>query len=146
MRQLLVSELPVGGTLVRLRRAVFVHQADLDARAGAIELTFDGGLVALIRVAGDGESLVIEGRPWAVHFPEPVSSENQEFIWTSGSWEILDVGDAVWSYRQFVGRSLTAVNSASGTVTLDFGGLGIQIVAVADQTRVTFFDANHVAP
>lgn len=143
-RLLAVSDLPVGALLTRFRRAFYVHQAHVEGSAGPIELSFETGLVAVFRVGGDGESVVIEDGPWKVHFPEPVIAENQEFIWTSGSWEIMDVGADIWSHRRFIGRTLTAVTGTPNTVTFDFDGLGMRMHTVADEERLTFSQADRI--
>src|SRR6516162_3600222 len=88
-----VHDIPVGARLRRLRRALFVLGADLAGDSGDLELSFDNGQVFSFGVAGNGESLAIEPNIWLVQFPEPVSPENQDFLWVSGKWEILDLGE-----------------------------------------------------
>jgi len=139
VRQLsLPSEFPIGSRLSKIRRALFVHGADLDGSVGELELSFDNGQVFSVGVAGNGESLAIEPHAWAEHFPEPVSPENQEFLWSSGKWEILDLGASLWSYRQYVGQKLIDVVPSNNSVLLMFDGLRIAINVVADDLRVEF--------
>lgn len=134
-----VHDIPDGSRLGRLRRAVFVQGADLDGTVGDLELSFENGRVFTFGVAGDGESLAIEPNPWTEQFPEPVSTENQEFLWVSGKWEILDLGAALWSYRQYVGRRLTRKDSqGANELLLDFDGFLMRIKVVADELHVAF--------
>ena len=134
-----VHDLPVGSILIKIRRAVFVLGATLSGDAGDLELSFENGQTFSFGVAGDGESLAIEPNPWPEQFPEPVSPENQAFLRLSGKWEIIDLGGLLWSYRQFLGRRLSAADAlgASG-LRLDFDGMPIRVEVIADELRVTF--------
>lgn len=138
MQRLSPSSIQTGPTLTRIRRAVFVLGADLST-GGSLELSFDDGQTFHLGVAGNGESLEILPGPWPEQFPEPVSPENREFLQTSGKWEILDLGASTWSYRQFVGRQLSAVRPIDGRgLRLDFDGMTIHVEVIADDLHTRF--------
>jgi hypothetical protein len=122
-----------------LRRAVFVVRAKVDGATGPIELTFDNGDTFCFDFAAGRADVLITPGAWAEQFPEPVSEVNQDFLWSSGKWEIVDFGSALWSYRQIIGRPLTGVQAlGSGGIRLDFDGIVIIIEAVADELCVDF--------
>jgi hypothetical protein len=135
----MVPEIPTGARLAGIRRAVFVSGADVDGATGSLELSFDHGQTLCFHVAGNGESISVEPGPWKTHFPEPLSPENQDFLWESGKWEIIDAGACLWSYRQFVGRRLSGITAIGDSgLVLEFGGMFIRIEAVADELHVSF--------
>jgi hypothetical protein len=130
---------PVGARVTRVRRILFVHGATVDGATGPVEVSFDDGSVALFEVVGGGDTLGVEWHPWQPHFPEPVAPENEEFLRTSGNWEVLDLGAATWSYRQYVGRRLTSAERLDErTAVLDFEGRGIHVEVAGDELYVTF--------
>jgi hypothetical protein len=134
-----VRDLPVGSTLAKIRRAVFVLGGDLAGDGGDLELSFENGQTFSFGVAGNGESLAIEPNRWPEYFTEPVSAENRAFIQSSGKWEILDLGELTWSYRQFLGRRLLAADCLGDSgALLDFDGMYIRVEVVADDLRVNF--------
>jgi hypothetical protein len=141
-----VHGIPVGARLAKVRRAVFVLGSDLSGNIGDLELSFDNGQVFSLGVAGDGESLAIEPNLWPIQFPDPVSTENQEFLWVSGKWEILDVGEGLWSYRQFIGRRLCSTETLdSNGLLLDFEGMLIRVEVIADETHLHFARSANLA-
>ena len=134
-----VHDLPVGSILIKIRRAVFVRGANISGDTGDLELLFDNGQTFSFGVAGDGESLAIESNPWSEQFPEPVTPENQAFLRVSGKWELIDAGALLWSYRELLGRRLSAAETLGGSgLRLDFDGMPVKIEVIADELHVTF--------
>ncbi|GAA2708290.1 hypothetical protein [Actinoplanes palleronii] len=137
----LLIELPVGERLTGLRRAYYVYGADLDAPDGPLEASFEKS--GSYMIDSTGESLVITQGPWIDSFADPLSPENEKFVRESGKWEIVDMGAAAWSYRQFLGlrldrQELGGSPAMEQSLTLTFGKDSIVIKTSGDETRVSF--------
>jgi hypothetical protein len=80
----------VGTPIRRVRRIHYVYDGRPDTDFGPVELTI-GERLFLFDNEADGESLRVTETAWADPFPEPLSSEDREFVERSGKWTAFDV-------------------------------------------------------
>jgi hypothetical protein len=98
----------VGRQLVRLSRIFYICSGQVERGTGPIEFEFEGGRIVHLKVGGDGESLVVEDRPWQDPFDDPISQENEEWIAEHGKWARFDVSG--WpEFMNYIGRNLTSI-------------------------------------
>lgn len=91
----------VGRRVRRLGRVLYEHRGEIGCD-GPLEIEADG-CVVLLDGAGDGESLRIVGRPWIDPFEEPLSKENQGYLYEHGKWQRVDHSHRE-GYADFIGQ------------------------------------------
>ena len=137
----------VGARLLRVARVFFAHGGDVDRSEGPLELTFDRGAVVL-RIGGDGATLIAEDGAWQDPFPAAsLSPENQAWIARHGKWSLFDLSDAP-DYRPLVDAVLTSIrplrtsNGRVCGVRLEFGKLTIDFAGTTDESLVFLHEQN----
>jgi hypothetical protein len=137
----------VGRRLERIWRIFYVYATEVERGTGPIELTFEPEGTALLKVGGNGESLVVLEHPWQDPFGDAPSAENEAWIAQHGKWGRFDVSGED-PFSRYVGKTLTSVTSlraAGGSLCgarLMFDGAVLDFVGVADEAYV-FTEPEH---
>ncbi|WP_437764586.1 hypothetical protein WMF27_34570 [Sorangium sp. So ce281] len=75
-----------GRRIRAVARILFERDGQIESDDGPLELYLDDGTVVLFDGSADGESLRVQGAPWADPFEPPISDENRLYVEQSGKW------------------------------------------------------------
>lgn len=98
----------VGRKVTAITRVFFEHSGTVKTDEGPLQLTLDNGDVVLFESGSNGEDLVIEDNPWIDPFEGKLTSENRDFVATSGKWSLFDVSGFL-PYRLLIGPEVRDV-------------------------------------
>jgi hypothetical protein len=131
----------VGTPIRRVRRIHYVYNGRPDTDFGPVELTI-GERPFLFDNEADGESLRVTETAWADPFPEPLSTENREFVQRFGKWTAFDVS-ALGRWAKLIGQALSDVEGitddggkTTGIVLRTQHGCALRLGVMADELFV----------
>jgi hypothetical protein len=131
----------VGTPIRRARRIHYVYNGRPDTDFGPVELTI-GERHFLFDNEADGESLRVTETTWADPFPEPLRTENREFVQRSGKWTAFDVS-SVGGWAKLIGEPLSDVEAitddggkTTGIVLRTEHGGALRLGVMADELFV----------
>lgn len=133
----------VGGIVSQVHRLRFELGGDVVSgpNEGSVEVRFEDGAVLLCECAPDGETIVVRDTAWVDPFAGTLSTENEEFVRTSGKWFRHDVSDEA-PFADTISRTVVDIAAIVGTtgkrygLVLNVSGFLLALYANADELRV----------
>lgn len=128
-----------GKLLIRVRRAFYEFEGDVEQNEGLIELSFAEGQCVYFDVGADAESLSLNPGPWVDPFALPRSRENETYVNIYGKYTAFDVSTQE-PYCKIIGHAVSGVQPIIDEATskqtgliLTFGKSRLKIEVIADE-------------